>query len=597
MRTFRNLISPSTTTMPRPKPTGVRGPNSALTAFLRNEGITDAFRRRQEQTPDVTETSATEDLSSEDIQVRPSRRPRAASDDSDSDFEIGSEADSDIDVGRKFGEDDVCVDCGSTFALTVYSRFIAAKKGYLCEECNEALKAREKAARRNQAAARKKRKRLAQALLDRQTVRVASLQDVCIRAITQNIGAVETLGDIGQLNMNKILRILLKNRSLNDSTVALFMSPDIRRMELWDCSKVSSDSLNKIAAYCAHLEELTLFMCGQLHNDNLLYYKDKLPSLYKLALNGPFLISDAIWTDFFKDAQCPLTQFEVRNTHRFGSDALVALLERYGRRLTSLKLSRLDALDTSGIYDLIPEFLGPSTLQELELSYPSKSDIITDDLLVYILAVTGESLRHLNVDGCISLTDKFLSEGVAKFCPNLESLSMKNLAQVTDEGFVAAFTEFSAINGGGLVTVDLTKCTGLGDDAIHALLNHSGHTLVELSLNSLDLLSKPFLMQILTDDNAQWKVSLKRAIEDGVNEAAAPEEQQRFYSAVALPLLTRLDIGFVRAFDDEVATKFGESCIKLNILEVYGDNKCTSKAQLRPEILVIGRQSDAVEFN
>ena len=31
------------------KRSGVRGPNSALTEFLRNEGITDAFRRRQQR--------------------------------------------------------------------------------------------------------------------------------------------------------------------------------------------------------------------------------------------------------------------------------------------------------------------------------------------------------------------------------------------------------------------------------------------------------------------------------------------------------------------------------------------------------------------
>lgn len=581
--------------MPRPRPTGIRGPNSALTAFLRNEGITDAFRRRQEQSPAATPSG--EDGSSNEVSPRRRRRGAVSDSDSDSDFgpdDAGSDTGSDIDVGRRFGEDDVCAGCGNTFPLTVYSRFVPAQKGYLCEECNENLKARERAARRNQQAARKKRKRLAQALLDRKTVRVALLQDVCIRAITDNIGAVEALGDIGQLNTNKILRILLKNRSLNDSTVALFLSPDIRHMELWDCSNVSSDSFNKIAAYCARLESLTLFMCGQFHNDNLIYYKDKLPHLRKLALNGPFLISDPMWCAFFKDAHCPLAQFEVRNTHRFGPDALVALLERYGRALTSLKLSRLDALDSPAVYELIPEFLAPSTLDALELSYPTKPEIITDDLLIYILAVTGESLRHLNVDGCSALTDKFLLEGVAKFCPNLESLSMKNIAHVTDDGFVAAFEEFSAINSGGFVTVDFTKCTGLGDRAIHALLLHSGHTLVELSLNSLDLLSKSFLLQILTDNNAPWKVSLQQAIEDGVNDAADPEQKQTFYSRVSLPLLTRLDIGFVRSFDDEVAEKFSDKCSKLNILEVYGDNKCTSRAKLRPDILVIGRQGDAV---
>lgn len=609
-----------------PRKTGVRGPNSALTEFLRVEGITNAFRQRREReeteqseppeeasgtsatnTPELsTEASLTLEVDDEEDQIRAAgrrkrklaktRRGEDPSDSSsDSNFSVNDASDSDEDEGyRKFGEQDDCVECGNPFTLSVYSRYLDDSKGYLCEDCNEVLKKKEKAMRRNQLNARKRRKKLAQALLDKTTVRLPTLQDVCIRTITGNIQDVEALGDIGQVNINKILKILSKNRSLNDSTVSLFLKPDLKSLELWDCSNVNSDSFNKIAAYCAQLESLTLFMCGQFHNDNLQYYKDKLPGLKSLSLNGPFLISNAVWQEFFNQAVCALEGFEVRNTHRFNNDSLITLLEKRGSLLTLLRLSRLDGLDSAAVYELIPQYLAPALLTNLELSYPAEEDLISDDLLIHILAITGETLKELNVDGCSALTDTFLLEGVAKFCPNLEVLSMKNLNALTDEGFAEAFGEFATINSGGLVTVDLTKCTGLGDAAANALLRHSGNTMVELSMNSMDKLTKDFLLQIVTDDSAPWKKSLEQSIKDGINDGAEEEEKKRYYERIQLPLVTKLDIGFVRSFDDELIQRFGEHCAKLAIIEVYGDPGCTSKATYRPDLLVIGRQGDLV---
>lgn len=617
---------------PRKQRSGVRGPNSALTEFLRVEGITDAFRerrQREEESPSQTPAAEIVPLSSENESPAAPARPRRVVDDeeeeiraagrkkrriarsrssnghpgddgsdseSDSDFKASDADDDELDEGyKKFGEEDVCVECGNPFTLTVYSRYLDDLKGYLCEDCNEILKKKERNARKNQMNARKKRKKLAQALLDKKTVSLPSLQDVCIKTITQNIGDVEALGEIGQTNINKILRILSKNRSLNDSTVSLFLNPDVRALEFWDCSKVSSDSFNQIAAYCSNLESLTIFMCGQFHNDNLVYYKDKLPRLTKLSLNGPFLISNQLWQDFFEQAQCDLQEFEVRNTHRFGNQALISLLESKGAGLTSLKLSRLDGLDSASVYELIPQYISPSRLTALEISYPFKEDLVTDDLMIHILAMTGETLQYLNVDGCTTLTDAFLTDGVAQFCPRLEVLSMRNLDLITDDGFATAFNDFSVINTGGLVTVDLTKCIGLGDKAMYALLKHSGETLVEASVNSLDKLSKSFLMQVLTEDTAKWKKDLRQSIEDGINDSAESEaDKQHFYSKVSLPLLTKLDIGFVRSFDDEVTEIFSEKCSKLAYLEVYGDNRCTSKAKVRSDLLVIGRQGDAI---
>lgn len=614
---------------------GVRGPNSALTAFLQNEGITDAFRERRErelfqtaQEPttvvEVVEEQTTTSLSSlsarasrvsrrlraalqeeqeedpevEEIKKAARRKRRAAKRDSDDDDDDIDDLDfSDIDElednVKKFGEEDTCVDCGNTFHLTVYSRYLKDLKGYVCEECNEIIKERERKARANQQTARKRRKKVAQALLNKTVVRIPKLQDICIKKISDNINDVDVLGDIGQINLNKLSKILSKNRSLNNNTMSLFLSPELKSLEFWDCLDVDSDSLNKIASYCPNLESLTLFMCGQLHNDNLKYYNSNLKKLTDISLNGPFLISEAMWQEFFDESDNRITKFEVRNTHRFGNDSLISLLESSGKRLTSLKLSRLDGLDSSAVYDLIPHYIQTSTLTDLELSYPNKEDLITDELLINILAISGESLVSLNVDGCTGLTDAFLIDGVSKFCPNLTHLSMVGLDQITDDGFALAFEEYSKVNGGGLLNVNLCKVTGLGDKAVYALFKNSCSTLVELNLNSLYKLSKEFLYQVFTDDHNVYKKKLQHRIDNGES-SGETEPPLVLYNQTRLTLLTTLDIGFVRAVDDEILKLIGESCPKLSVLEVYGDNRCTSRAKFREGLMVIGRQNDEI---
>ncbi|KAK6464269.1 putative DNA repair protein [Scheffersomyces coipomensis] len=637
----------------RSRTSGVRGPNSALTEFLRNAGITDAFRARRER--EATDGESTANGSDQDVQEvleeegdtvveaevemiptrrRSSRRnrvneaeveedeeikqikiaaikkrkmaKRGGNGDDDDEFDDPDFSEFEDEIGtngmKRFGEEDTCVDCGTTFHLTVYSRFLKEKQGYICENCNETLKVRERKARKNQLNARKRRRTFAQALLNKSEVKIPKLQDICIKKISANISDVDALGDIGQVNLNKLSQILSKNRSLNDDTISLFLNPSLKSIEFWDCSNVDSDSYSKIASFCPNVESLTLFMCGQLHNDNLKYYTTNLKNLKNLSLNGPFLISDSMWQEYFEESGSRFEKFEIRNTHRFGNDSLISLLENSGSKLSSLKLSRLDGLDSEAVYDLIPHYLSPSTLTELEISYPHTEDIVTNDLLINILAITGESLQSLNVDGCTSLTDRFLLEGVARFCPNLTHLSMKLLDQVTDEGFAQAFDEFSKVNNGGLLSVDVTKCIGLSDNAIYSLLKHSSHTLIELSLNSLHQVTKDFFLQVFTDDLTAFKKSRLEMIEQQGDDEPEDEDEDgdgdhkklQYFSHVRLPLLTTWDCGFVRAVDDEILDLIGKSCPKLSILEVYGNNKCTSKANIVDGLMVIGRQNDQI---
>lgn len=618
---------------------GVRGPNSALTEFLRVEGITDAFRRRREEQdvveeevqsnvedgansneeidqsalgPEIVEGSllavgSSRNLIEEEIEdmVKAAKKKRRMASRRGAEGAFPSDDDddpsySDDDYGggrrKKFGETDTCVMCGSDFRVSVYSRYDKANQGYLCEQCNEKVLERERNSRRNQMNARRKRKKLAKALLDKRDVSLPKLQDICIKKISDNIDDVEVLGDIGQVNFNKISRILTKNRSLNNSTISLFLNPDIKHLEFWDCSNVDSDSLNKVAAYCPHLKSLKLYMCGQFHNDNLEYYGKQLQELSELALDGPFLISDIAWQTYFEAYGSRLTKFEVRNTHRFGNDSFISLLDNCGSNLVLLKLSKLAGLNSAAVYDLLPHYVSQLHLKVLEISYPASEDLITDEMLINLLAITGESLTSLNLDGCTGLTDRFLTEGVTQFCPNLTHLSLVHLDQLTDEGFSSAFHSYHLVNSGGLITVNLTKCTNLGVNAIDALLRHSASTLVELSVNSIYNITKDYLFQILTNDNHPVKEKIRQelAAANGNSEESGSSDKPTLYEKIQFPLLTSLDVGFVRAVDDEILEMISRSCSKLDILEVFGNNRCTSNVATRNGLLVIGRQHDVI---
>lgn len=641
------------------KRTGVRGPNSALTEFLRNEGITDAFRQQRsarsvaeptdQSDPDIVVIRGTPsddesdgdgemDDEEKEIRVAAARKRRAArstrassrrrlpdnsgsdASSSDSDFRASDAEASDVEeAAKKFGHEDTCVECGELFNLTVYSRFVKAKRGYICESCNDLLKQQERAMKRNELNARKKRKQVAQALLDKQTVRIPKLLDVCVSVITNNISDVDALGDIGHLNMAKISKILSKNRSLNSKTIDLFLRPDLEELELWDCSSVDSDALNRVASFCPNLISLTLFMCGQLHNENLQYYNTNLPHLTELSLNGPFLISDPMWKIYLNARPRSLKKFEVRNTHRFEDDALETLMKTSGSSLESLKLSRLDGLASLQAYKCIPQYLTPGNLSHLELSFPHTPALVDDELLLDILKVVGGSLVSLNVDGCTQLTERFLVDGIAKFCPLLTHLSMRFVDNVSDAGFAMALNSYAAINSGGLISVDLTKCKGLGDGAVYAMLAHSGHTLVELSLNSIHQLSKDMLFQAFTEDRHPYKLSMKEKAEKqplensetstlipspaspSPGEESAPEQLpgddacpiDKYYPAIRLPLLTTFDFGFVRAVDNEILALMGKACPKLSVVEVFGDNRCNFGARVREGLMIIGRQGEA----
>ena len=290
----------------------IRGPTSALTGFLREHGINDdLIRRRQElaeQNPDNDDenqeeeegdteehpldgaapeiSSAVQDQDEkedEELQIRiAARRKRRLAKQNESDYTDSDNDDNDDSQAAASnssstpissssnkkkktlapGMEIKCYECPVSFKITAFSRKVKDIDGiiigYLCKDCAQEALEKEKLKREKALKARKRRKKVAEALLDKQELKFPSLQDLCVKLIIKYIDDVEQFGDIGTVNLLKICQILCKNRLLSDASLQLFLNPEIKDLELFDCSKLNADSLKKIAAYCPNLSNLSL---------------------------------------------------------------------------------------------------------------------------------------------------------------------------------------------------------------------------------------------------------------------------------------------------------------------------------------------------
>ncbi|KAM3164247.1 RAD7-like protein [Lachancea thermotolerans] len=582
----------------------VRGPNSALTQFLKEQGISaESIRQRWLKSREKEGGSETDGVKKEggeedERSLSASTRPKSE--------ESGTESGDEYDRSDEEDEEDDDDDADETESQKItrsrlkangsprenrLKRFAAESEDSDEEEYDEGMSSRTisetpvplqqedhalkiKKSKQQLQQRRRKKKRAAE-LLDRKTRRISTLQDICISQISANISKLQketsssdetlsqqirqTLGGISTENMNKLARTLSKNRALNDHTLQLFLKTDLESLTFHDCSKVSYEGYKLLAIFAPHLSELSLQMCGQLNNEALLYIAQKLPNLNALYLDGPFLINESTWDEFFSLMKNRLKAFHVSNTHRFTDHSLRNLLENCGESLVSLRLSRLDAVFD---YSLVSQYLRNPNFEHLSLEYPNKEELVSDDIVIDALKQVGPTLKHLSLNGCFALTDAtFISAKDALSSENshssmLENLQLEELDQITTDGMVYFFSNIQMPN---LKNCSLRRCFQLQDMAVSELfLNEASKSLTDLSLNSLK------------------------------------DVKGECFEAMECPKLKRLDVGFMGCVNDKLVKNLGERNPDLEILEVFGDNLVSRNAVIRPGLTVIGRQSDTL---
>lgn len=549
----------------------VRGPNSALTQFLREQGISaenirerwleSQQNKKNEKEQKREDSSATEsdiDLNGGSL-ISEGDESEKSEDETVDDNEWAAGADDRL---RRLRESRGESDSDEEAEQDIISPRRRQKRSVMTSDGN--LNSQKTI---QQHTMRKRRKQKAANLLDKRGKMISSLQDMCIDTITKSIikhteenlvqHIRDSLGGISFENFNKLAKALSKNRALNDSTLQLFLNTKLRTLTFHDCSKISYDGYKQLAIFSPHLESLSLQMCGQLNNEALLYLAQKLSNLREIYLDGPFLINADTWSKFFNLMKGRLETFHIGNTHRFSDQSLSALLSNCGSTLKSLRLSTLDSVTN---YSLLPQYLSASDYHTLMIENPSSETDVNDEVLINILGAVGKNLKHLSLNGCTGLTDEFIVNGLLPFLSNagtssLDTLKLEDLDQITSDGIV---TLFSSLKFPELKTCSFKRCIRLDDASMIELLLCCRPTIEKLNLNSLKLLSA------------------------------------KSFSFMHCPNLKTLNVGFVRCMSDELVQEIVTQNSSLSIIEVYGDNKVTAKCKVRRDVIIIGRQSDSI---
>ncbi|ORZ12226.1 hypothetical protein BCR42DRAFT_453584 [Absidia repens] len=435
-------------------------------------------------------------------------------------------------------------------------------------------------------------------------VNVTSLQDICINVITDHIDDVEALGDISFINMDKIAKIICRNRQLTNHTARLFMQPHIRELCLYDCTNVDVTGLKNIAHFCPNLRTLRLYYCGRMTDDVIKLYGNRLQHLTSLTVSGCHLVTEKEWINFFNTVGERLHTFSLRHSNRFHKSGFKALVENCNK-LQHLRLSRIVTLSNDWL-DILSES-GINALETLELSWPSaepdRKYVLTPDHLNKVLARTGGSLNELILRGCTDMTDELLVDGILPHCNQLQKLTLEDCPEITSNAFQTLFSDewklqptlIDRQSVTGLQNISVARCLNFDDDALTALLQHSGKALTRLDIHSVEKLTVSALEAIAgeVDDTDESYVTggagsgndqYKRRKIDSTNakNANAP-------SSVCKSLVY-LDASFVRAMDDYVLTKLIRSCSKLKHVKVWGCHQVTDVVKVPSLLIVEGRE-------
>ncbi|KAG0170375.1 hypothetical protein DFQ30_002575 [Apophysomyces sp. BC1015] len=389
---------------------------------------------------------------------------------------------------------------------------------------------------------------------------VPTLQDLCINIVARHIMDVEALGDISFINMDKIAKIICRNRQLTSQTARLFMGPKVRELNLYDCANVDEVGLLNIAHFCVNAQTLKLVYCGRMTDNVLLTYATRLKQLRSIGLSGPFLISEKAWKKFFETVGSQLESFDLSDTMRFTTGCLNSLAKNCPN-LRHLRLSRLDKMHE----EWLGIIAGVECLETLELGWPPQSHQLSTNGLLTLLECVGNNLTELSLLGCPNVNDDLLINGILKHCPKLQVLVLPESTSITPDGVQTLFNEWkTGWPGRGLTRLELAGCRNLDDDALKAVIRHSGRSLTHLDVHSLDRLTA---------------TGLEALAEEG------PE-------GISCQELEYLDCGFVRAMDDFVLQKLVKTCSSLKYIKVWGCYQLTESVQLHRGLRVEGREQE-----
>ncbi|CAH7688019.1 hypothetical protein BY996DRAFT_6430154 [Phakopsora pachyrhizi] len=495
---------------------------------------------------------------------------------------------------RKPGHIATCVECGKRFTVTRYTPNSNHHQGQLCEECADDPLITKPDERKSLEVPRKRRKVLKKHSFKSVAVEnsVKTLQMACIDVIARNIESIEALDNVGSLNLDKICQIVCKHRELRPVNLPLFLKTSHSELRLYDCIHLQRDHLLSISAFCPRLERLVLNLCGHLDGEVLLNYAQKLYGLIELDLFGAYLVRREAWLEAFKIWNTP--------------------------RLVKIRKNGLDDYfdDQEGVDEDEEEVeihQGPK-MTKFRLKQSPRFDV---DCLK-ALVDTCPNMVNLRLDDIGLLDDKMLDMISAAGLKNLESLSISN-AGISNGATGESLTDQAVIRllksvGQSLEVLDISQNRNLTDSVLSEGIGSCCRRLRSLSISGLkevntEAVSHMFREFKRAEANSLESLDMSRCIRIGneglfeilehsgktlkylnLNSVDEIREEGLQRLSKEANQMVELDVSFVRDVDDFVIKAFIEGMPKLKKLMVFGNNRISDLCPGRRGLTITGQE-------
>lgn len=302
---------------------------------------------------------------------------------------------------------------------------------------------------------------------------VPSLQDICIKHVSEHIQCVNTLSFFSR---RKISRILSKKRKLEAGMLPIFAPSS--ELELFDTTNFDTDTFDLIPGLFPSLEHLRLEFCGRLEN------VDWNLDLTHVHLHGPFLVPDESWAKLFQCKNLNVLHLDYCTKL---SNAIFEL-----KNIRELTLDHADGITNDGF-----RHIGSLPLNKLVI----KNSPLSGETFLYFTEVLNLEVLQTNC----SLSDEHL---VSLHKQNLLELELSEM-QITISGLKKFLETRRPLN-----SLNFDKCPNLNSDDFVKMLISCAPGVKNLSLNRFDKVDASLLLQFenLETLDASWMHSLSRDI-------------------------------------------------------------------------------------
>ncbi|RYO93350.1 hypothetical protein DL764_008000 [Monosporascus ibericus] len=460
------------------------------------------------------------------------------------------------------GQTENCEICEKRFTVTPYSQ-TGPNGGLVCPKCAKDLKKDDQAPKKTKKKAAAipggGRRKLQSKILDGvYQTGAKSLLTLCIEVLAKNIELADDLGDLPPALIDRIARLLSKQRLMNPQCLGLFLRPDVEEVMVYDGARLATDDYIRIFATASKLKKLKVRNAIQFKDEVMAYLLGRHIALESLSLHGANLVTQACWKDFLAAKGKHLRTLQVYYTDRHFDDDIVASLKDYCPSLNRLKIYHNQEVSDAGVKHIA----NLKSLEHLGLHLVKST---TTEPYVRVIKDIGERLRTLSIRNVDDADDRLL-DAIHENCTSLTKLRIQNSEVMTDSAFARLFNDWK---NKPLTFIDLEKCrhvdsakprenphlVGLCSDGFKALMNHSGRKLRHLNVHSCRHISSEAFEEVFSFDKEY-------------------------------PELVKLEISFCEQVTDFIVGCIFRACPKLRELNVFGCMKVKGVVVPKGRILV-----------